>query len=810
MTKFTTEGAKCCAGYCAVFVLSALFWPAVDTRASDYREPSAEITALLVAPKPPEPLLHATTGQVARLYREPVIALDRLALPRLGLAGRRFEPVSGISKVEALISRVDVLSVNAAADQPPVLWQPRANTLLDFIQFSPDGNTLSAVAIGEGMARLVLFDISRQTERELDVPINPAWGNPCRWTMKNELICHVVVESRGKAPAAAPSPTLVEHTGGPVPVRTYSNLLKGSHDDQLFEYYFSSQLAITDVSGKWERKLGPQGLLTNLEVSPDGQYVVVERVQRPYSRLVPAYRFPSSIEIWDLARGVQLYASSVVGFGLDETEREKADPRRFNWKEDGSNTLGYIDKSLDEEGNRVYQWMAIAAPFEGPARKVAAGDKNFRSFGWTTAGTPWFQTRGDTAEEAVVQMIVDQETVELWRGRAADRYSDPGRALRINGSDGPVLEDDGRLFLAGDGLSDAGPQPFLDTIELRTGRTKRVYSAEAKTYEPVLGITGIEPLSFITSRESDTDQPNLYFHREGIKSAMSPLPDPYPQLQGVSRQLLTYKRADGLDLSATLYLPKDYVKGDALPTLVWIYPHDFSDEGEAEQVDIRAFRFHRVIGPSALAAVAAGYAVMMNPTMPILHSDIDSNDGYLPQLIASAEAAVSTLVDMGVTDPARVAVGGRSYGAFSAANLLIHSDIFATAIAMSGAYNRTLTPFGFQHEHRSFWDAMGMYTKVSPFFHADEYNEPILLVHGGNDENAGTLPLQAWRFFHALAGEGATVRYVELPYEGHHYWARESVLLAAAEMLDWLDRTIGPEADLETHQVAKDGKKGPK
>ena len=806
MTKRIEGEINCCSVLCAFLMLGTAFLPALAVRASDYREPSAAITALLVSPKPPEPLLHATTGQVARLYREPVITLERLAISRLALAGRQFDPVSGISKVEPLIYRVDILSVNAAVTQLPVTWQPPVNTVLDFIQFSPDGSMLSAVAIGEGRARLVLFDIGGQRERELDIPINPAWGNPCRWTLENELICHVVSENRGLAPAARPSPTVVEHAAGPAPVRTYSNLLKGSSDDQLFEYYFSSQLARTDVSGKWERIPGPQGLLTNLELSPDGQYVVVERVQRPYSRLVPAYRFPSSIEVWDLARGEQLYGSSVIGFGLDETERDKEDPRRLNWMGDGSNTLGYINKSRDAKGNRTYQWMAIAAPFEGQPWEVATGDRNFRSFGWTTAGTPWFQTRGDSPEEAIVQLIIDHNTVELWRGRAADRYSDPGRALRINGSDGPVLEDDGRLFLAGDGLSDAGPQPFLDTLELRTGRVERLYSAAEKTYEPVLGIVETKPLSFITSRESASDQPNLYFHSQGKRTAMSPLPDPYPQLQGVSRQLLTYKRADGLDLSATLYLPKGYVKGRRLPTLVWIYPHDFSDQAEAEQVDIRAFRFHRVIGPSALAAVAAGYAVLMNPTMPILHSDIDSNDGYLPQLVASAEAAVNTLVEMGVTDPRRVAVGGRSYGAFSAANLLVHSDIFATAIAMSGAYNRTLTPFGFQHEHRSFWDAMGMYTKVSPFFHADEYNEPILLVHGGNDENAGTLPLQAWRFFHALVGEGAVVRYVELPYEGHHYWARESVLLAAAEMLDWLDRTIGPEADLETHQVPIEGK----
>jgi dipeptidyl aminopeptidase/acylaminoacyl peptidase len=241
-----------------------------------------------------------------------------------------------------------------------------------------------------------------------------------------------------------------------------------------------------------------------------------------------------------------------------------------------------------------------------------------------------------------------------------------------------------------------------------------------------------------------------------------------------------------------LYLPENYREGERLPTLVWIYPTEFSDPEQAAQMDLRFFRFHKVKGPSPLAAVVAGYAVLLNPTVPILSEESGIGGDYLSQLVASVEAAVDHLVELGVSDPKRLAVAGRSYGAFSSANLLIHSDRFATAIAMSGAYNRTLTPFGFQHEERSVWEATEMYTSISPFFFADEVKVPILLVHGGSDENPGTIPFQARRFFHALLGSGGQARYVELPFEGHHYWGRENVLLAAAEMLDWLERIIGP------------------
>jgi dipeptidyl aminopeptidase/acylaminoacyl peptidase len=298
--------------------------------------------------------------------------------------------------------------------------------------------------------------------------------------------------------------------------------------------------------------------------------------------------------------------------------------------------------------------------------------------------------------------------------------------------------------------------------------------------------------SFVTSRETATESPILYLHRGTERTALHQVPDPFPQLAGSSRRVVSYKRADGVALSGTLYLPANYREGERLPTLVWIYPTEFSDTEQAEQMDLRFFRFHKVKGPSPLAAVVAGYALLLNPTVPIVSEGDVPTDDYIPQLVSSVEAAVDYLVDTGISEPGRLAVAGRSYGAFSSANLMIHSDRFATAIAMSGAYNRTLTPFGFQHEHRSFFEATEFYTSISPFFFADQLKGPILLVHGGSDENPGTVPFGARRFFHALIGAGGQARYVELPYEGHHYWARENVLLASAEMLDWLDRFIGP------------------
>jgi dipeptidyl aminopeptidase/acylaminoacyl peptidase len=523
----------------------------------------------------------------------------------------------------------------------------------------------------------------------------------------------------------------------------------------------------------------------------DGDYAVTH-IQRPYSRVVPAHRFPSSVELWDLASGTRLYASDPSGFGLDEDDSEDEDPRRGAWMPGTTNTLGFLDKTRDAGGKRIYRWMALTSPFKSEPVEVASSSLAIKRFGWTAAGTPWFATRGDTDSEVRYQAVFEDGVHTIWSGAAANQYENPGHALRMDGGDGPVLEVDGRIYLAGDGQGAGGPQPFLDVFDIRQHTTQRVFSAEPGVFEVVLGILDPAVPTFITSRETETESPNLYLIRGSERSKLTNIPDPFPQLAMATRRVLNYERADGVALSGTLYLPENYREGERLPTLVWIYPYEFSDREQAEQLDIRLFRFHRVKGPSPLAAVVAGYAVLLNPTMPILYDEGGTSDSYIPQLVASAEAAVDYLVELGVTDPARVAVAGRSYGAFSSANLMIHTDRFATAVVMSGAYNRTLTPFGFQHEHRSFWEATELYTSVSPFFYADQFKRPILLVHGGMDENAGTPPLQARRLFHALMGAGGSARYVELPYEGHHYWGRDNVLLATAEMLDWLGKTIGP------------------
>ncbi len=768
--------------------------PATDgAGAADFPRPSAAIEALLTATPPPRPLLHAASGRVALLYLEAVIDLERLARPRLGLAGYRFDPVSRTSDVAPLVRYVEI--VDAAGDaaatgqEPVALWRPADGALLDDVRFAPDGERLSAVRIGQGPAKLALFDIASGRETVLDAPVNTAWPEPCDWVDAGRLLCRLVPDLPGEPPADRPVPIALDHEGGPEPVRTYANLLRTTLDDERFDYWFGAELGWVDVDGGVRRIPGSAGQLADVDPSPDGAYAVVTRLLRPYPRLVRAARFPSSVEIWNLAEARVLYASGTAGFGVAPSRDDGV--RRFVWKPGTPVTLGGIVEDHGEDGARRWCLRSISAPYEGETELVACSSRSMKAFGWTTAGTPFFTTRGDGESTVRVFVVLDGQAREIWQASTSDRYGNPGRALRRNGDRGPVLESGGRIFLAGDGLGPAGPRPFLDAFDLASGATERLFAAEEGTFEVVLGLLAEDGSALLTSRETETSAPELARISDGQRRVLRARPSPYPALDAVERRVLHYERRDGVALSATLYLPAGYREGTRLPTLVWIYPYEYDDPEQAGQLDVRAFRYHQVKGPSPLAAVLAGYAVLVNPTMPIVLDDEHGEDGYLGQLVASAEAAVDHLAAIGVTDPDRVAVGGRSYGAFSAANLLIHSERFATAISMSGAYNRTLTPFGFQREKRSFWQATDYYTKVSPFFHADRVRRPILLVHGGGDENPGTPVVQTRRFFHALVGEGARVRYVELPMEGHHYWARENVLAAAAELVAWLDATIG-------------------
>jgi dipeptidyl aminopeptidase/acylaminoacyl peptidase len=774
---------------CASILFTATVGASAAPPATEFRVPeNPAVVRMLTATQGPTALYNAPSKRIAMIFRETLVPVERIARPHIGLAGFWFDPVIRTSGYESWVERVTVL--NAMTGATLATWQPPAPAALDAIDLSPDGRHLSAVSFREGLPRLVLFDIDTGKERVLPVAVNPAFEAPCTWTGVDDLLCRVVPDENAEAPTPFASPNVIDHPGGEARTRTYGNLLENAYEEALFEHYFSTTLAHVALDGEVRRIEGTTGLLARVRPSPDRSKALVVRLQRPYSHLLKADNFPRQFEIWDLVAGKRVDAPRLLQ-QRDITPTKGRGIPTLAWQY-GTEALGWTEP-VEGGGAR---WLALDPPYGGEPREIVRNADGIAGFGWTDKGTAYFSQRTDLGTKYRVYLVnTDGEPQPVWEGAVKDVYDSPGVPIRTNGNRGPVLEYNRHIFMTSDGLSAEGPQPFVDALNLDTLEKRRVITAPEGIYERVLGIIDAETRTLATVRESETEPPQLFAARGDERTPIGGLYNPFPELDGVLRKNVSFQRKDGVTLNGMLYLPKDRDPSKPLPTLVWIYPAEFADEEYAEQMDSRRFRFHQIKEASPIAAVLNGYALLLNPTVPIIGEGIEANDAYVPSLISSMEAAIDYLVGEGISDRDRMAVAGRSYGAFSTANLLVHSDLFKTGIAVSGAYNRTLTPFGFQHEKRSFWEAMDFYTRMSPFYYADRVNEPILIMHGGADDNPGTPTLQARRFVHALVGNGARVRYVELPFERHHYRARENVLHASAEMLDWLDHTIGPKSE---------------
>ncbi|HVL42332.1 MAG TPA: prolyl oligopeptidase family serine peptidase, partial [Brevundimonas sp.] len=594
--------------------------------------------------------------------------------------------------------------------------------------------------------------------------------------------------------------------GRAAPARTYQDLLTDPGDEALFDHYFTSQLTLVPLNGR-ARTVGEPAVYLGASVSPDGRHVLQTKVKRPYSYVVPAGLFPADVVVTDLDGQV---VHRVADLPLRDNIPTPFDavapgPRSVQWRADAPATLVWAEtqdggdpRTPAEVRDRVF---TLAAPFSGAPVPLIDLKERYAGTTWGDADTAlvasrWFNTRHET------RYVVDPSNPGsgrvLLERNYQDRYNDPGSPVTEPNDNGfPVIRfaQDGRVLMTGPGATREGEYPFLAAMDLASGRSEQLWTAAGGSYESVVGFLDEEGRRVVTRRETRNDPPNLFVRdlTAGDPNALTHFPDPAPQMAGVTRQTISYARADGVQLSGELYLPAGYDKDrdGPLPLVMWAYPAEFTDAAVAGQVVDAANRFTRPGGISHLFLLTQGYAVLDNPSMPIVGvNGAEPNDTYIEQLKASAQAAVDAVVGMGVADRDRIAVGGHSYGAFMTANLLAHTDLFRTGIARSGAYNRTLTPFGFQAEQRSYWEATETYTEMSPFTYANRVNEPILLIHGEADDNQGTFPIQSERFYAALKGQGATVRYVVLPLEAHGYRARESVGHTLWEMTRWLDQYV--------------------
>lgn len=763
---------------------------------SGYLTPPKEIVAILDA----EPLPSVTVGPqrelIVLMQRRSMPSIEELSEPMLRLAGARINPDNnGPHRAGSGIG----LTLRTIASGEERRIQVPQGARIGAVSFSPNGNWLSFTNTRDTRVDLHIVDVATGQSKLVEPALNSI-ASGCEWLDDSSgLLCGFVPARRGPAPAAPRVPTgpnIQENVGKPGPVRTYQDMLENAHDEALFEYYFTTQLGFVDAATGRVTTAGSPGLL-NGSPSPDGKYILVERIKRPFSRLLPYSRFPQDVEIWDRqGNKVRTVADVPMGDTIP-INGVITGPRSYRWLPREPATLLWVE-ALDKGDIRNDvphrdRIVTLAAPFTGEPTERAKTEYRYAGASWTENGAILL-SEADRATRTTRTWVFNESWAEprkLWDRKQQDAYGNPGSPVMRPGT-GTILQTGDWIYLTGQGASPEGDRPFLDRLNLKSFETERLWRSDNTSYESVVGLLDDKASRVLTRHETKLDPPN-YFVRDlsgGTKQAVTHFKDPHPQITAAERMFVTYDRKDGVKLNGTIYLPPGYKKGQRLPMVVWAYPREFVDADAASQVTGSPHRFTTVSGASHLLLLTQGYAIFDGPTMPIVGPGETANDTYVQQLVASAEAAIDKAVELGIADRNRVGVGGHSYGAFMTANLLAHSDLFAAGVARSGAYNRTLTPFGFQSETRTFWEVPQIYSAMSPFFHAHKINEPILLIHGEVDNNSGTFPIQSERLYMALKGHGATVRYVTLPNESHGYAARESVFHTLAETVNWFDKYV--------------------
>ena len=778
------------------FTLALL--PLLCIAESSYQKPPAAIEKVLASPATPTANVSPTRDAMLLLEADRYPSIKELAQPMLRLAGHRINPLNN-GRSRAIVYRsyqlVDLQTLTGRKVSTPTgatLGIPRWSPTGKYFAFEVNFDTHIELWVGETRTGIA---------KKVDgVQLNSAYGEPVQWMPQGKgVLVQMVAAGRGAAPrkAAVPAGPLVQESAGRgAPAPTYQDLLASEYDEALFEYYGTSQLALVDLETRKVTPIGKTAIVQSSEISPDGLHLMVSSIHKPFSWMHPAELFPREMEVWSMkGQLIRVVASQAMADRVP-IEGVRTGPRNAVWHPLEPSMLVWVE-ALDggnpkEKAQFRDKLVTLRPPFQTP--------RDLHSIEQRVMGTLQFTAAGDVIvrdfernRKWLRTFLVGKQTAKLMEERnLQDRYKNPGIATMDTLDNGQkVLFQDGEFaYYIGEGASPRGDLPFVDRVSIATGNKRRIFQSSATAYELPVAVLSRDGSRLLIRHESPSEPPNYYLLDKDERKEITHFTDPAPELRKVTKKLVTYKRADGVPLSFTLYLPPNYKEGTPLPAVMWSYPREFNDADTAGQISGSPNRFTTITGTSHLFFLLEGYAILDDATLPVVGTPETVNNTYIEQIVAGAKAAIEKGVELGVVDAARVGVGGHSYGAFMTANLLAHSDLFRAGIARSGAYNRTLTPFGFQSERRTLWEAPETYLKMSPFLSANKINKPILLIHGEADNNTGTFPIQSERMYAALRGNGATVRYVQLPFESHGYTARESTEHTLWEMVSWFNKHV--------------------
>jgi dipeptidyl aminopeptidase/acylaminoacyl peptidase len=790
---------------------------------SGYDRPPQHVLDVLHAPPPPQPLVSPTRDTILLVAWVQYPPLSQVAEPFLKLAGVRVEPRTrrkhdtnagyGIAPCAQTFTLVDM----ASSRETPVRLP--AGACADGVVWAADGRQFAFRNTASDSVELWVGDKTGATRRIGGARLNPMLGSSLQWMAdQRTLLVKLVPEPAGPPPGrsiAAGGPSIQETDGRAGESSTYEarDTLSSKQDEDLFEYYGTSRLALVDVAAGTITHLGRPGVFTEVEAAPDGDHILVTSIRRPYSYLVTYERFAHDVEVWDRSGKVTPLAKLPVADRVP-IHGVPTGPRDHEWRPTEPATLVWAEALDGGDWNAKVpardKVMMQAAPFTSAGTEIARTEQRFDGFDWgERPGVALLHELDENRRwrRAHVMNVDDPKATPalLWDLSSDERYRDPGRPIhRVLPSGKEVMHQDGEaIFLQGSGASTEGDRPFLDRLDLKSRMSDRLFRSDRTALERFLAFTDMKGRTFVTWHQSPADPPNALLRMLGapipdakpgeatvasVSRAVTHIPDPTPAVRAIKKRLVKYRRRDGIELSFTLYTPPNYREGTRVPAILYAYPLDYASSTTAGQVRGSEQLFTRLAGHRLL--LLSGYAIIDNAAFPIVGDPRRAYDTYLEQLIDDARAAVDKAVALGVVDRDRIGVTGHSHGALMTVNLMAHTDLFRAGVATSGSYNKTLTPFGFQNERRTVWKGRSVYLKVSPFFFAHKIKLPLLIMHGMEDANPGTTPLQAVKLYEAIRGNGGTARLVMLPHEPHWYAAMESNEQLAYEELRWFDRYV--------------------
>ncbi|HAL24047.1 MAG TPA: S9 family peptidase [Stenotrophomonas sp.] len=790
---------------------------------ADYAKPPEQLLKVLKAPPPPVPSVDPSGQRLLLTTAQTYPSIARVAQPYLKLAGVRLEPKNrsrhdtpGGYGIPACVADFSVVEIASGKTTAVTLPQGCAGGA----QWSADGRHFAFQnAVADSVQLWVGDAATGQVKQVPGVQLNPIFGSTVQWLGgSSNLLVKLVPANQGAAPSNGGVPTgpdAQESLGSSGESSTYEarDTLTSVHDEKLFAYYGASQLAVVETASGQVRPVGSAAIFNDVSAAPDGVHVLTESIKPPFSHAVTYQRFANDVAVLDITSGKSTAIASLPLADRVPVHGVPEGPRGFDWRSTDPATLVYAE-ALDKGDWKVTvphrdRVLMLKAPFNGKPVEIARTAQRFEGLAWSADPAVSFLFENDENRHWVQTRIVDVDQPKkegrlLWDMSSDELYADPGNLVfkRLPNGAAVVRQEGNFVFLRGQGASPQGDRPFLDRLDLGSLKSERLFRSDADAYEQFLGFSST-PGRYLTWHQSVMDPPNAFVRQQGepvaaakegeaqfasTATALTTLTDPTPEVRQIKKQLVTYKRADGVDLSFTLYTPPGYREGQRVPAILYAYPADFANAAQAGQVSGSQQTFTR-LQPYRLMLLA-GYAIIDNASFPIVGDPKTAYDTYLEQLEADAKAAVDKAVDMGVVDRNRIGVTGHSHGGLMTANLIAHTNLFKAGVATSGSYNKTFTPFGFQNERRSVWQAQDVYLKASPFFYADKIKLPLLLVHGEDDANPGTEPFQSRKLYQAIRGNGGTTRLVMLPNEPHWYTALESNEQLVSEMLNWFDTYV--------------------